>query len=188
MQKAALLSAEHKKHEARRANNERGNDRASAEIHGRLILTRRCGTPQAMLLFARQLAALSTRFSACALACLVLGAQLAPALHFLLVSHVRCAVHGELVHSPEHGSSLTQEYDHNSVASTDDESRDEHEHCGFAFLGISAVTLPGDAGIDAQIARASTNTRAPAGCAHAISAVEILQFAPKASPPRALPI
>lgn len=108
-------------------------------------------------------------------------AQLLPALHFALVSHTRCAAHGELVHGSldEHASAAQ----HDRAELANPEGADDHEHCALVHL------LPNSGDVDAVLydtAIASRHPRVAQGAQRAAEhrAIALLDEAPKASPPQ----
>lgn len=107
------------------------------------------------------------------------------ALHMVLMRHVRCAVHGELMHEGEHRADA----DHAAPATQGDavhgdhSSPHKHEHCGHFLPAPSVVSAVGPAVATRMPLDPSAPSTAPPAWAH--PAGELLHLSPKTSPPSA---
>lgn len=104
--------------------------------------------------------------------------------HHVLVTHTRCAEHGELVHTDEHSAHVAPlheaEAEHASVDAGEAAHSDDHEHCtastdrrkalqAAAYAGVHAVVVV------ANVSRVVVPGDVPGRAVHVI--------APKTSPP-----
>jgi len=104
--------------------------------------------------------------------------------HHVLVTHTRCAEHGELVHADEHpahvGSARAMELEHASIDAGDAAHSEDHEHCTAGTDRRRALQPAGYADVDAALAVANVSwvvvpRDVPGRAVHVI--------APKTSPP-----
>lgn len=119
-----------------------------------------------------------------ALSVLLVGSYVLSSLHFALVRHTLCAVHGELMHEDaEHADHAAPSVfgSKTGVLTSEIRTHSEHEHCSLPCrIGNDHALL---AAHSAQIA---DNGRDAPGCPASSSphvALDILQLAPKQSPP-----
>jgi hypothetical protein len=113
-----------------------------------------------------------------------LFAQGSQAGHMLLVEHVVCAEHGELVHGDEHHGLQVFEASSREPSlrsQAGDEAAHAHEHCGTLTERRDTVS----ASSQAQLAfdRSDLGVVESSGAAAPKSPENPLRFAPKASPP-----
>ena len=123
--------------------------------------------------------------AACVALVLTAGA-LSQAAHFLLVPHVICAEHGELLEVDERAPHAAREH----AAATEDrpsasapEAVAEHEHCQVLLRGQRERALP--EAPSAELASLTTGRRAPVFVASdgLRGSLQTLALAPKTSPP-----
>lgn len=129
----------------------------------------------------QHLSALRACFHASLAALLVLATQLAPALHFVLVQHSRCSLHGELIHGESHAPRASA-LEHR-VQSTSEDARDVHEHCGIVFLGSVATECEQQAEVDPHVHAGMLIASPTPNSKVGFAAIATLDFAPKSSPP-----
>jgi hypothetical protein len=114
---------------------------------------------------------------ASAFVALVGVAQLGPLVHLVLVPHVTCAAHGELVHGSAEAAPASPVDD--DVAFAPGASKDHHEHCVTLNAQRSALLK-----VSARAAVGAVHTQLLAGCERvAAFCLGVLARAPKASPP-----
>jgi hypothetical protein len=113
--------------------------------------------------------------------------QLSALTHFLIVEHVRCAEHGELIHAHDahHSAPLNEHTEQVSrsqqfTASGDSDVHD-HDHCLVSAERREAS--PGECFLPELKARQKQLHVPDAAPTHAMIAVSIYAFAPKTSPP-----
>ena len=125
---------------------------------------------------------------AAAIASLCLITQLYPLLHALVVPHVRCETHGDMVHARAHEAApgaaqpARGSTTHAVNAADQDEHEHEHEHCQLLTQPRAARCAP-----TAALACGSPSVRdvaVPAGAAPE-SLRPLYRLAPKLSPPLA---
>jgi hypothetical protein len=112
--------------------------------------------------------------AAIAFAGLMVAAQVAPLVHLVLVPHVTCAAHGELVHSDGDEAPVPED-----AAFTATEKGDDHEHC--LTLNAQRTTLvsaPAPRVVSVECLSVVLGAELPAQ-----PTIETLGLAPKASPP-----
>ena len=119
-------------------------------------------------------------FSGLALVAAFIGGAIGPLAHLALVPHIRCAQHGELIHGTAVATVAAPPASETPTATTAPvRETEEHDHCGVtAEQRATTATATPRFVITAPLALASI------GVGHeARLAVELLQLAPKASPP-----
>jgi hypothetical protein len=121
------------------------------------------------------------------LALLALLSVLAPAelLHFVLVQHVVCAEHGELVHesgvahaAPAEGGGASGQ----GPGLHADAVAHDHEHCGVAAASREALALPPAPAV-AAISAATSDALLSASRSAVSGSEALFRLAPKTSPP-----
>ena len=114
--------------------------------------------------------------AAFALAGLMAAAHVAPLVHLVLVPHVTCAAHGELVHSDGAGSEPVD----GELAFTAAAKADTHEHC--LTLNAQRTAVVNDFVRGGVTVRPTVE--APGVERAQRPSLAVLALAPKASPPR----
>jgi hypothetical protein len=133
------------------------------------------------------------RLGAAAVATVCLVAQLAIVTHAALVEHVRCPIHGDLIHPGEshehhdlhaaHAPKAAPVDDRDAAAPLDERDAEEHEHC--IVLGHRREAAPGIAPLDGETRESEwLAPPAPASVPRA-SPIARYRIAPKNSPPLA---
>lgn len=126
---------------------------------------------------------------ATAIASLCLLAQLYPLIHFLVVPHTRCEVHGDMLHAREHeaapgGAQPARGATTHAVSSGDEHGDEhEHEHCQLLTERRDARCTPT---AELGCAPPSVGDAPVLGRAAASSPRPLYRLAPKLSPPRAV--
>jgi hypothetical protein len=134
------------------------------------------------------------RLGAAAVATLCLVAQLAIVTHAAVVEHVRCPIHGDLVHPGEphehHDLHVIHDApnvapldDSDAAAPLDDRDADEHEHC--IVLGHRREAAPGVAPLDGEPCETEWLAPPAPSSVPRASPVARYRLAPKNSPPLA---
>lgn len=124
------------------------------------------------------------RSAALLLAVLLCAGQLAGLVHSLVVRHVRCAEHGEMVHSGEGAQLLSVAgipEGASYAASAGSPSGEAHDHCAFWVHPREQSSLR-----SAHCPVAPPFSAQPSGSEHRAATgpqVELLHLAPKSSPP-----
>jgi hypothetical protein len=115
---------------------------------------------------------------------LCLLAQVSDVLHLLLVEHVVCAQHGELIHEGEHAHAEATGQPTDATAFVPSDLEDHgHEHCALWSDRREELTL-GAPSIGVALPRAMPSLTPPATTRlDAVLAIPLLFLAPKNSPP-----
>ncbi|HEX3867107.1 MAG TPA: hypothetical protein VHV78_10150 [Gemmatimonadaceae bacterium] len=121
------------------------------------------------------------------LAVVALAGQLASFAHLVLVRHVTCAEHGELVEIGRDQSTVAVRSQRPAASTVGDASQTEthgHEHCLLAPMRRDRLAASATAAFD--VARFDTDPTISRAPDVAVSpAVAVIVFAPKNSPPHA---
>jgi hypothetical protein len=133
------------------------------------------------------------RIGAAAVATLSLVAQLAIVTHSALVEHVRCPIHGDLVHPGEshehhdlhavHAPKAAPVDHRDAAAPLDDREADEHEHC--VVLAHRREAAPGIAPLDGETREIEWLAPPAPASVPLASSIARYRVAPKGSPPPA---
>jgi hypothetical protein len=117
--------------------------------------------------------------AAIALAGLMGAAQVAPLLHLVLVPHMTCAAHGELVHGEVSAAPSAPVDGDIAFTAAASAQQDEHEHCLTLSAQRPAVLRSSTrVAVDAPREQCTSGSELPA-----FASLAVLELAPKASPP-----
>ena len=116
-------------------------------------------------------------------ACLLVGAQLTSALHFVLVPHELCAEHGTFEHTAEHAPRVRHSAPRHGTSIDSSASTSAHEECQLlARRGDRLAVVPRTELAFLRLPLA-TERRLPPTATAAYCAADLLLIAPKQSPP-----
>jgi hypothetical protein len=112
---------------------------------------------------------------------LIAGEHALASLHQALTPHELCAEHGELVHADH--ALAGNEAAHGTTPAVDaaPQAEPEHHHCGVIPTAPARASVVAPGGECTVGAGALSSTTSP--CERAVFSVDVLAFAPKASPP-----
>lgn len=119
---------------------------------------------------------------AVALSGVFLAAQLSSLTHQLLVKHVTCAEHGELIHADAAGTPAAPSSERAVSAGGGVKGHGGHEHCDLFFARREQLALP----VSTVVPFDGWTVEPVAPAAHRVgftAPVALLRLAPKASPP-----
>lgn len=111
---------------------------------------------------------------------LVLLSHLAASLHFALISHEVCAVHGELVHASASHERPQSASKHSEVTGT---AHAEHEHCPLVGRRHEPFAFAPPSRVAGVVPPEVTELLVAAGTSSEPSRAALLLAAPKQSPP-----
>lgn len=115
-----------------------------------------------------------------AMGAVFLAAQLSSFSHQLLVKHITCAEHGELIHAGETDAAPVA--DANSVTSTAQVAGHGHEHCDVFLARREQLAVVPPAVVVLAAAPLALPLPVFTRTVHSVS-VPLLRLAPKSSPP-----